>query len=471
MYELADTIVAVSSPSSGARSLVRISGPEVPNTVRQIFEPHPAAAAGLFSGTITIDTELKIDALLYLFSAPRSYTGEHLAEIHLHTNPSVTEALIDKLLSGTVAPVRAAGPGEFTARAYLNGKIDLAQAEAVNEIITSSNKLQLAAAEKLLAGRLAQTTSKIRSDIMDSLSLLEAALDFSQHDIEFISRPQAVQRLEQILSALDKLLTSSISYESMVDLPAVGIAGLPNAGKSSLLNRLLGRQRSIVSAQLKTTRDVLTGVLTLAGCRCVLFDCAGLMTRPDNILDKLAQQAATEALKNACIVILCVDISKSDFARDIAALKLIESKTLIAVAAKSDLLSEDKLSERLAGVNKLFGADFLPISSKTGLGIETLRKKIDKKLIEETIGQPISADSEFSEVAETGVSALTSRHKQAVTEAIENIKEAVNEVNADNDEVAAMMLRAAYHAISNIEQQNIDEQILENIFGRFCIGK
>jgi len=198
MYELADTIVAVSSPSSGARSLVRISGPEVPNTVRQIFEPHPAAAAGLFSGTITIDTELKIDALLYLFSAPRSYTGEHLAEIHLHTNPSVTEALIDKLLSGTVAPVRAAGPGEFTARAYLNGKIDLAQAEAVNEIITSSNKLQLAAAEKLLAGRLAQTTSKIRSDIMDSLSLLEAALDFSQHDIEFISRPQAVQRLEQI---------------------------------------------------------------------------------------------------------------------------------------------------------------------------------------------------------------------------------------------------------------------------------
>ena len=135
------------------------------------------------------------------------------------------------------------------------------------------------------------------------------------------------------------------------------------------------------------------------------------------------------------------------------------------------MLSEDKLSERLAGLNKLFSTDFLPISSKTAAGIETLRKKIDKKLIEETIGQPISADSEFSEVAETGVSALTSRHKQAVAEAIENIKEAVNEINTDNDEVAAMMLRAAYQAISNIEQQNIDEQILENIFGRFCIGK
>jgi len=471
MYELTDTIVALSSTSSGARSLVRISGLEVPNTIRRIFEPHPAAAAGLFSGAVAIDTGLKIDALLYLFSAPRSYTGEHLAEIHLHTNSSVTEALIDKLLSGTVADLRAAGPGEFTARAYLNGKIDLAQAEAVNEIITSSNKLQLAAAEKLLAGRLAQTTSKIRSDIMDSLSLLEAGLDFSQHDIEFISRPQALRRLEQILSELDKLLSSSISYESMVDLPAVGIAGLPNAGKSSLLNKLLGRQRSIVSARLKTTRDVLTGILTLAGCRCVLFDCAGLIIAPDNILDKLARQAATEALKNACIVILCVDISKSDFARDIEALKLIEPQALIAVAAKSDLLSEDKLNQRLDELNESFDADFLPTSSKTGLGIETLRKEIDKKLIEETTVQPISADSECSHVAETGVSALTSRHKQAVAEAIENIKQSVKQVNAGNDEVAAMMLRAAYQAISNIEQQNIDEQILENIFGRFCIGK
>jgi len=384
-----------------------------------------------------------------------------------------------------------AGPGEFTARAYLNGKMDLTQAEAVNEVVVSSNTFQLAASEKLLAGRLGQTTSKIRSELMDCLSLIEVGLDFSGEDIEFITRLEATERLTQIKNELERLLSGSVSYEEVVDLPAVGIAGAPNAGKSSLLNKLLGKERSIVSELRKTTRDVLTGVLTLAHYRCVLFDCAGLTrySTPDarfSILDELAQQAAIEALRNSSVVVFCVDVAKADWYEDVSIRTLVEPRLLIPVATKSDLLSEEALTKRLGELNKMFApletqreksltgfaSEFLPTSAETGGGIELLRETIDRKIVELTVGAGGGGQvpKQISSVA------LTTRHKQVVTEAIENVIEATNELKGGNDEVAAMMLRAAYQAIHDIESptggpDRGDEEILERIFSRFCIGK
>ncbi len=179
---------------------------------------------------------------------------------------------MEKLLS---LGARTASAGEFTARAYLNNKIDLAQAEAVNEVITASNTFQLAAAENLLAGRLGHLSKSIRESILDLLSRLEADLDFSAEDIAPANKADIIAKLNETRSRLNDLLADSIRSESTLDLPAVGIAGTPNAGKSTLLNKLLGRHRSIVSHQRKTTRDVLTGEFELPGCRCVLFDCAG----------------------------------------------------------------------------------------------------------------------------------------------------------------------------------------------------
>jgi tRNA modification GTPase len=466
MFELHDTIVAVSSPTSDQRVIIRITGPDTMAICRQLFnlqtEPrseHFVASPTLLSGFLAIDNEFTIDTQLYIFHAPHSYTGQDVAEVHAYTNSVVTETIVINLLD---KGLRMAEPGEFTARAYLNGKLDLIQAEAVNEIIVSSNEYQLAAAEKLLGGRLGEMTSKLREDLMDLISLIEAGLDFSGEDIEFITRDEAIKRLVVIKDQLNQLLSGSIRYESVIDLPAVGIAGAPNAGKSSLLNKLLGKERSIVSQLHKTTRDVLTGVCILPHCRCVLFDCAGLLTEIGDILDELAQQAAIEALRNSNVVIFCADISKNNWNEDIAILELIKPKILVPVATKCDLLSEQILSESLVAMNKFFITDSLPTSVKTGIGIDLLRQTIDDKLTEKF------------EVPQTGGVALTARHKKAISEAIELINESIKELNAGNDEVVVMMLRAAYQAVSDIEQPgtaHIDEQILGQIFSRFCIGK
>jgi len=507
-YDVNDTIVAVSSPPLGSRVIVRITGPATIETCERIFSPAVASivhrpssiAPRLIAGSIAIDNELEVDAHLYLFLAPHSYTGDDVAEIHILAGPAVTAPLMGALLA---RGLRMAGPGEFTARAYLNGKIDLAQAEAVNEIVVSSNTYQLAAAEKLLSGRLGQTTENLRSQVLDCLSLLEAGLDFSGEDIELVTQEQAVERLAKIREQLEQLLAGSISYESIIDLPAVGIAGAPNAGKSSLLNKLLGKERSIVSDQRKTTRDVLTGQLSLAHFRCVLFDCAGLTQKSEDspqdalwqrqkpalreaegtevlssdlcplfsVLDELAQQAAIEALRNSAVVVFCVDISQDPrlktqdlglWTEEIGLWSLVcglGSGAVIPVATKCDLVSEKVLAARLAHLNRLFATDFLGISVKTGIGLERLKDTIDRELLAEL------------EVPRVSGVALTARHRKAVTDAIDNIGESINELKAGNDEFTALMLRAAYQALSDIVQQHIDEQILDRIFSRFCIGK
>lgn len=473
MYNINDTIVAVSSPGCDKRVIIRITGPDTIETCQRIFiPPITESKPGIICGNVVVEEDLKLEAKLYLFLAPHSYTGEDLAEIHIDTNPAVTEVIIDGLFG---RGLRMAGPGEFTARAYLNGKIDLAQAEAVNEIIVSSNAFQLSAAEKLLSGRLSQTTAKISSSIVDCLSLIEATLDFSGEDIEPEGGPELIEKLLGIKAQLEGLLTGSIRYESLIDLPAVGIAGAPNAGKSSLLNKLLGRERSIVSHSRKTTRDVLSAPYSLANCRCVLFDCAGLIIQTEDILDKLAQQAAIEALRNSAVVVFCVDISKDDFTEDISIRQLIEPQILIPVATKCDLVSEEVLSNRIGELNELLGIEPSAISSETDAGLESLKETIDKKIIESKPGFGASKSNArlFSEGVQSSV-ALTARHKKAVTEAIENTEETIGELKDGNDEIAALMLRSAYQAVSGIETVtggHIDEKILDEIFSRFCIGK
>jgi tRNA modification GTPase len=479
-----DTIVAVSSPSGGVRTILRVTGPHAFSVCRRIADPQAASQiqnlkseipnSHIISGSVCLQGDLAVDARLYLFFSPHSYTGEDLLEIHVNASRVIVEALLQDLLREGLRP---AEPGEFTARAYLNGKLDLAQAEAVNEIIVGSNRLQLDAAQRLLRGRLTQAADEIRSDLLDILSLIEAGLDFSSEDIEFISTRQAVERLTGVQGKLEELLAGSIRCETVIDLPAIGIAGAPNAGKSSLLNALLGWERSIVSEQPKTTRDVLSGVLTTNFLQCVLFDCAGLlpMTRPfshnlhaesPGCIDELAQQAATEALQNCHTVLFCVDCAKQDWSEDLAVRALIQPKNVIYVATKSDLSRSNESPVKLAALAKAFDAEFLAVSVKTSHGLDSLLDAIKTSIVGWAVPTTPHPCSENS-----GGAILIARHKQAITEAIDGIRQSIDQVRQGNDEIGVTMIRAACQAISQIEQQPIDEQILDRIFSRFCIGK
>lgn len=494
MYEVGDTIVAVSSSGgSGAKTIIRISGPEAfsmldaPPQADSILAKNGNRESRIEDREFRIDEKLRTEAKVYLFCGPYSYTGDDLAEIHICANPSVVEGIIKRLLS---LGVRAAGPGEFTARAYLNGKIDLAQAEAVAEVVASGNRFQLAAAERLLAGKLAETISKVREEMVEAAGLIEAGLDFSGEDIEFITASEAIERIGKIRSRLEDMRGGSIYDEAMIDMPAVGIAGSRNAGKSSLLNALLCQDRSIVSEKAATTRDVLTGILRLKNWDCVLFDCAGLIRKPvaegfaggeklwrrsEDILDELAQAAAIEALNSAAAVILCVDISKGfpqtrtnafggpkeDYSNDIGVLELIRPNQLIWVATKCDCFDAKKLTAKIAELEDLIRGQLLLTSAKTGQGLGRLRDIVDRTVTQLRENSAESADR----------IAITERHRQVVEEAIVNLSEAINEMRVGNDEVASMLLRASWRGLSNIEGERIDDVVLERIFSQFCVGK
>ncbi len=455
-----ETIAAVSSPSVrdgvACESILRVSGDESFAIVADLFGADVREKKrGMISGRITIEDGFEVEALAYLFASGNSYTGQDLAEVHVFAGSGVIERILESILDRG----RLAGPGEFTLRAYLNGKMDLSQAEAVAEIVASSNRFQLAAAERLLAGKLCETTGKVRKEILDVLSLIEAGMDFSEEGIEFVTRGEAASTIREIARHLEGILAGSIRYEEVIDMPSVGLAGLANAGKSSLLNAMLGQKRSIVSERKATTRDVLSGELELDNCCAAIFDCAGIGGKDSaaGLLDELGRQAAREALKNADMVVLCVDVTMDD----ISVAGELGIEVDIVAATKCDMLDEAKLIAKAKELGELFGKEIVFTSSLAPSGIDALKELIDRKLA--------TAAGRFVEGGERV--GITQRHRSIAEEAAGNLVDAAGQMDAGNDEVAAMMLRAGYDVLSGLAREDVDEQVLDRIFSNFCIGK
>ncbi len=458
MYNTNDTIVAVSSGWDPAvKKIIRISGDKTFDILKSLALRNVQKQRIIIHSPINID-ELELDCRFYLFTSPNSYTGEDLAEIHIFACEEAAEFIFAKLLT---LGCRDALAGEFTYRAYQNGKMDLSKAEAVAQLIQSSNQYQLGAAQRLFGGSVEQKVGQIRQEILELLSLIEAGLDFSAEDIEVIAPKKAVETAEKIRSSLDELLSGSITFEQITQSPSVVIAGAANAGKSSLVNALIGKQRSIVSDQSGTTRDVLEHWLKLAHCDCILFDCAGIVAEPADILQTLANAAALRAIDEAVVIIFCADITKQNYSKDLEILKRISEKPAIYTASKCDLLNDSQTAEKQAKLKQLFGNDFLATSAKNKSGLEQLKMLIEQNIITQT--------SNTSESAEK--TALTERHKKAVIEAIKNVENACGELEKGSEEITAMFLRSAIRNLSSFEAEHIDEQILETVFSRFCIGK
>jgi tRNA modification GTPase len=469
MYNINDTIIAVSSGATPAiKKIIRISGDKTFDCINSILNTTKKGTgttplnASLSSQspflkkqkTITtaqINIEgLDVDCLIYSFISPYSYTGEDLAEIHICGCDEIIEKLFAKFLA---SGCRTAHAGEFTYRAYVNGKIDLSKAEAISQMIESSNQYQLSAAQKLFGGSVEQKVSQIRKNILELLSLIEAGLDFAAEDIEIISKDKAKESAEKILASLNELLGGSITFEQISQAPTVVIAGAANAGKSSLVNALLGENRSIVSDQSGTTRDVLEHWLKLEKCDCVLLDCAGVITKSDDTLQILANEAAKRAINDATVLVFCVDSSKEDYAEDLEIIKNIVCT--IFTATKCDLSSNQNKLETI------FKQKFLQTSVKNKTGLDELKKAIEQNIIRQTAASSESHDK----------TALTQRHKTAVGDAVRNIENAIAEIQNSNEEIAAAVLRAALHNLSKLAAEHIDEAILDTIFSRFCIGK
>ncbi len=446
MSDFADTIVAVSSGTAWtAAGIIRISGP----AVFDILQIPPAA--GILQNPFQIDKDLTINVTFYRFVRPYSYTGDDLVEIHLIGSQVIIDAVYGKLLA---AGCRAAGPGEFTARAYLNGKIDLMQAEAVAQIVGAAGMAQIKAAENLLSGRLSEKITAVKQNILELLSLTEAGLDFSQEDIEFITACDAQSRCKDILLRLNAVLERSIRFERTTEVPGVVIAGLPNAGKSSLMNALTKTARSIVSDRTGTTRDVLECMVQTEKSSYLLLDCAGVGNSGDGVIDALARAATIEAIKRADLVLYCVDITRDNFQRDAELLAEMRDKKIILAATKCDI-SPDKNKGRQ--ITEALPFEPVYTSSVAGMGIDELCRKIEDCLI---------ATQPHSDLV-----AVTQRHVQAVCSAAENLESAGCEFADNHFETAALFLRAAMKDLTDMENEHIDEKILDGIFSRFCVGK
>jgi tRNA modification GTPase len=459
MLKANTTIAALSSSEIGAvRHIIRISGTESFKIVSARISPPMAKHRGSRSiEPLTVDIcGTPFTGFTYFFPEGRSYTGEMMFELHVNCPYAAAAALFESI---TAAGARPAGPGEFTARAYLNGKLDLSQAEAVSELISGTNLYQITAAEKMLKGRLSNEISRIEQDIVELISLLEAEMDFVEETEMFISETQAMDRVNTIITSIQKLLDQNIRREAMIGMPSVGIAGLPNAGKSSLLNSLTQSRRSIVSSARATTRDILTARLKLDNTECVLFDCAGLSnTPPVDALDRLGQDAAVEALGAADLVLFCHDISCGNSTESVNLLNRFTAKKTIISLTKCDLCAE--LTDEIPQEFKQYETVF--ISSKTGLNIDKLKKLIAAEL------ERIAGKSD----GESLHSSINQRHKDSLISCRDSCREAASHISPEDYEIASLCLRQAHEALAGIEQHKaIDEKILENIFSKFCIGK
>ncbi len=441
-----DTIAAIASaPGAAGVGVLRVSGPAVPTMARTLLGCTPQPRHAHFAAFRDQAGDLIDRGLLLYFPAPASYTGEHVLELQGHGSA----VLLDQLLRRCCElGARLARPGEFTERAFLNGKLDLAQAEAVADLIAARSQAGTRAALQSMEGVFSRKVEALLQELITSRVHIEAAIDFPEEEIDFLADPAIQQQLDRVRDELAQLLREAQRGLRLNDGLRVAIIGRPNAGKSSLLNALSGSDRAIVNAAAGTTRDVLRENLNLDGIALELADTAGLRDTDDEVEREGVRRAHGE-LQRADVALLVT--TDADHAADFAFFD-----TLPAGVERVVLINKIDLDHLPARHDQGDGAHWLWASAKTGAGLDALREHL-KHLAGAGSGE--------------GTFSARRRHVLALQQVDVHLQSTAAELAHGAGELAAEELRQAQHALGEITGSYTNDDLLGAIFGSFCIGK
>lgn len=482
-----DTICAPATPvGGGAVSIIRISGPKCFEIVDSVVEFLNGSAVGAKGYTLKRGrlTELD-DVLVGIFRAPKSYTSEDCAEIYCHASPYIVRSALDLLCS---KGCRMAEPGEFTRRAFINGKMDLAQAEAVADLIASSSRAQHRVASSQLRGGYSQELRQIRGSLVELSALLELELDFSEEDVEFADRSRLETLLGSALARCETLADSFALGNAIRNGIPLAIAGAPNSGKSTLLNALLGDERAIVSDIPGTTRDTVEDTKVIGGVLFRFIDTAGIRESSDQI-ERMGIERSVEALRKAYLSLCVVDLSSENAVQDcleilnlcrgcgqkvLLVLNKIdlagktgeEGGLALVVGSETDNLVGNLLfNKNVSSINKIVSSsdykgivlDSVRISAKSGFGLDKLRE-----LIVSACGTDIQGD----------ILVTSKRHADALRSSAAALRACLDGLHSGiSPDLLAEDLREALRHLGSITGEITSDEVLGEIFGKFCVGK
>lgn len=454
-----DCIAAIATPPGrGAIAIIRISGKAAIELAEMVFRGktvlHDAAGYSVhFGRMVNLIGNVLDEGLATVFREPHSYTGENLVELSCHGGPVIARSILDAVRA---AGARQADPGEFTRRAFVNGKMDLSQAEAVADLIAASGERAQRCSVAQLRGKLGSRVGELRSELLSLCALLEIDLDFSEERLEVISPSVISDRLQATDAKLAQLEESFAVGRIYRDGISVALAGMPNAGKSSLFNALLKEDRAIVTPHPGTTRDTIEEAIDVDGVHVRLTDTAGMRDVPDAI-EAEGVRRAKSSVRTADVVLLVVDVSSRLEAGRVIKIEESPKQKVIVALNKVDLIEDQAEREKLIGE---FGADSILTSCITGEGVHEVRRVLRQAALDD---EGLESEDLF---------VTSERHLRAIVSARESLANARAAIRSGKSyEFIAFDVREGASALAQITGEITSEEILNTIFGTFCIGK
>ena len=453
------TIVAISTaPAIGGIGIIRLSGEKTFEIIEKIFIPKNKQKIEEIKGNSIkyghiVDEGKTIDEVLVsYFKAPKSYTAEDMCEINSHGGILIVRRILEICLKNGAT---LAEPGEFTKRAFLNGRIDLAQAESVIDIINAKTNKEVEASEKQLEGYLSSEISNIMKKVMDLMVDIEVSIDYPEYDVEEVTYSNAIKILEDIQNHLEKLSNSFENGKIIKDGIKLAIIGRPNAGKSSLLNEFLKEERAIVTDIEGTTRDTIEEQISISGIPFKIIDTAGIRESEDKI-ERIGIEKSKKAAQNSDIILAIFDVSKPLNKEDFEIINFIKNKKTIIILNKIDL---NENAETITELSNL-GKDILKISVLEKKGIE----QIYEKLIQMFNINEIDLDN--------GNVITNIRHKELIDCAKQNAKQSIIALKSNLPvDIIAINIKEILENLGKITGESVSEDIIKEIFSKFCLGK